>query len=498
MSFPRSSGILLHPTSLPSRHGIGDLGQEAYHFIDFLAACKQSLWQVMPLGPTSFGDSPYQCLSSCAGNTMLVSPDKLIDDGLLPRDWLGDVPVFPNDKVDYGPVIDWKTSVLWKAFEHFKQKGEGRLRQRFDRFCEDNAYWLDDYALFKALKDHHKGEVWNKWPHDIATHKPEAVQQWRRQLGEQIWAQKYFQFLFGYQWRELRGYANERGIKVVGDIPIFVAYDSVDAWANPNLFWLDPDGNPLFVAGVPPDYFSETGQLWGNPLYRWDVMAGQKYRWWMHRFRAALAMFDILRIDHFRGFEGCWEVAASEKTAINGRWVKVPGHDLFQTLQETMGDLPIIAEDLGVITSEVRALRDRFKFPGMKILQFGFGDDATNLYLPHNFVPNSVVYTGTHDNDTTRGWYETAAKHEKEYCQRYLGRDDTDLVWELIRLGWQSVSCLAIAPMQDLLDLGTEARMNRPSVAAGNWGWRFVWKQVGDGVARRLKDYTTLYGRVQI
>ncbi|MBI4870233.1 MAG: 4-alpha-glucanotransferase [Candidatus Riflebacteria bacterium] len=495
MSFPRSSGVLLHPTSLPSGFGIGDLGPEAYKFVDLLASAKQSLWQLMPLGPTSFGDSPYQCLSSCAGNTMLVSPQKLISDGLLLQDWVGEVPQFPGDRVDYGPVIEWKSRLLWKAFEFFKHRGSNWLSERFEKFCADNAYWLDDYALFKALKDHHEGAEWSKWPHDVATHQPGAVAQWRERLGEQIRAQKYFQFLFGYQWRELKSYANERGLKIIGDIPIFVAYDSADVWSNPTLFWLDADGKPLYVAGVPPDYFSETGQLWGNPLYRWEAMSAQKYRWWMVRFRAALTLVDILRIDHFRGFEGCWEVPAAETTAVNGRWVKVPGQDLFEVLQETMGSLPIIAEDLGVITPRVRALRDQFKFPGMKILQFAFGDDATNAYLPHNFTPNSVVYTGTHDNDTTRGWFDSAAPHERDYVQRYLGRDPRDIVWELIRAAFQSVACMAIVPMQDLLDLGTEARMNRPSVAAGNWSWRFTWNQLGDHIPARLRELTLLYNR---
>ncbi|MBI3893734.1 MAG: 4-alpha-glucanotransferase [Candidatus Wallbacteria bacterium] len=495
MTFPRSAGILLHPTSLPSRYGIGDLGDAAYDFVDFLAAAGQSLWQVMPLGPTSYGDSPYQCLSSCAGNPMLVSPDKLVADGYLPEDQLGVVPRFPDDKVDYGPVIEWKNALLWRSFHYFRRYGKPHRKRRFDHFCNDNAYWLDDYALFKALKDHHEGAVWNTWEHDIATHQPSACHQWRERLGEQLWAQKYFQFLFSLQWREIRSYANDRGVKVIGDIPIFVAMDSADAWANPEMFWLDKDGKPLFVAGVPPDYFSETGQLWGNPLYRWDAMECTKYKWWVRRFRASLQVVDILRIDHFRGFEGCWEVPADEKTAVNGRWVKVPGHDLFETIHSTMGSLPIIAEDLGVITPEVRALRDRFAFPGMKILQFAFGSGPENDHLPHNVSKNCVVYTGTHDNDTTRGWYEAAASHERDYLHRYLGRDGKDIVWELIRTALASPASMAIVPVQDLLELGTEARMNKPSVACGNWAWRYTEGQLHDGIGRRLRDLTQLYAR---
>lgn len=495
MSFPRSAGILLHPTSLPSRYGIGDLGENAYDFIDFLAGAGQSLWQVMPLGPTSFGDSPYQCLSSCAGNPMLVSPEKLVEDGLLPEDQIGSVPRFPQDKVDYGPVIEWKNALLWRSFHYFRRYGKAHRKRRFERFCEDNTYWLDDYALFKALKEHHEGAVWTSWPHDIATHQPGAVHQWRERLGEQLWAQKYFQFLFALQWRELRSYANDRGIKVIGDIPIFVAMDSADAWANPEMFWLNKDGKPIYVAGVPPDYFSETGQLWGNPLYRWETMECTKYRWWVRRFRASLAVVDILRIDHFRGFEGCWEVPASETTAVNGRWVKVPGTDLFQTIQETMGSLPIIAEDLGVITPEVRALRDRFGFPGMKILQFAFGGGPDNESLPHNHIRNCVVYTGTHDNDTTRGWYESAAGHEKDFLHRYLGRGGKEIVWELIRAALASPACMAIVPAQDLLELGTEARMNKPAVAAGNWSWRLTTGQLHEGIGQRLLELTRLYAR---
>ncbi len=495
MRFPRSSGVLLHPTSLPGRYGIGDLGISAYQFIDVMASAAQSLWQVMPLGPTSFGDSPYQCLSSCAGNPLLISPDVLAGQGLLPDGALDQVPEFPEDRVDYGPVIEWKMGLLKSSFHHFQQHGDGGTKQRMENFCRDQHYWLDHYALFKALKDHHGGKTWSEWEPGIANPSGEGVGRWEQQLAEDIWSQKYYQFLFWSQWRELRGYANSRGIKIIGDMPIFVGLDSADVWANRELFHIGDDGKALKVAGVPPDYFSVTGQLWGNPIYRWNVMDDQKYSWWVRRFKASFAMVDILRIDHFRGFEAAWEVDGGEETAVKGEWVKVPGKELFRTVEARLGTLPIIAEDLGVITPEVRALKDGCGFPGMKVIQFGFGSGALNEFLPHNFDRESVVYTGTHDNDTTRGWYDSQPQEVQAHVQRYLGVDDSDVVWELIRQAMRSVACIAIIPMQDLLDLGTEARMNQPSIACGNWDWRVGHDQVSQETISRLEEMTVLYGR---
>jgi 4-alpha-glucanotransferase len=493
--FARCSGVLLHPTSLPGRFGIGDLGPEAVAFVDFLAAARQSLWQVLPLGPTGFGDSPYQCLSSCAGNPMLVSPEKLVSDGLLPAEALDKAPAFPGGPVDYGAVIDWKGRLLERSLEHFQKTASPAWRHRFEVFCDDCAPWLDDYSLFKALKDSHGGRVWTSWEPELAGRKKEALAAWGKKLEKQVLAQKYYQFLFWTQWRELKAYANGRGLKVIGDVPIFVAHDSADVWANPGLFLLDSKGEPTVVAGVPPDYFSATGQRWGNPLYRWDEMAKQKYRWWVQRFAAALGMYDLLRIDHFRGFEACWEVPASEKTAANGRWAKVPGAELFEALRSRLGELPVIAEDLGVITPEVTALRERFGFPGMKILQYAFGWDPNSDFLPQNFTRNCVVYTGTHDNDTTRGWYAAAKDYEQDYARKMLDRDGKNITWNLIHAAMTSVASMAIFPMQDLLDLGSEARMNTPGVASGNWRWRMREGTLAPALARKLGELTFITGR---
>lgn len=497
--FPRSAGVLLHPTSLPSRFGIGDLGEAAYHFIDFLAGAKQTLWQILPLGPTGYGDSPYQSFSSFAGNPMLISPERLLHDGYLPAEAIQNIPDFPAYKVDYGWVIGYKTDLLRQSYEHFKQHGNETQQAHFDIFCTQQQHWLDDFAFFMALKDHHvehEGGVWNKWPREIALREPAAMAHWREKLADDIRRYQFWQFLFHYQWLDLKRYANERHVRIVGDIPIFVAFDSSDVWANRELYHLDEEtGAPTVIAGVPPDYFSETGQRWGNPLYHWEKMAARQYEWWTERIKNTLALVDIVRIDHFRGFQAYWEIPATEPTAINGRWVEAPGMELFSTLKKRLGNLPIIAEDLGIITPEVEALRDAFGLPGMKILQFAFGGAQENAFLPHNYVPNCVVYTGSHDNDTTLGWYQTAYPHEQDAVRRYLARDDQDIVWHLIRLAYRSVACMAVIPLQDLMVLGTEARMNFPGKVGGFWAWRFTPEMLSDWIGARLRELTELYGR---
>jgi 4-alpha-glucanotransferase len=511
MKFNRSSGLLLHPTSFPGPYGIGDLGESAYKFVDFLIEAKQSLWQVLPLGPTGYGDSPYASFSSFAGNPLLINLDKLVEVGDLDPADLANIPEFPVDKIDYGWVIYWKVPLLEKAARNFLKGADAKRKAEFEAFCCEQAGWLDDFALFIAIKEQFDkkaqaedvfGAMWNNyWDKDIALRRPEALKRWREQEAEAIAIKKVLQYYFFQQWQAVRGYANEQGIKIIGDIPIFVAPDSVDVWANPDLFLLDENGQPTVVAGVPPDYFSETGQLWGNPLYDWPAMAKQGYRWWIDRIRATLNLVDIIRIDHFRGFEAYWEIPAGEETAIKGKWVKAPGTALFEAVERTLGMLPILAEDLGVITPEVVALRERFNFPGMKILQFAFdskeagGLNATNSFLPHNHTYNAVVYTGTHDNDTTKGWYRERTPEEKDLIRRYLARPDDDIVWDFIRMAMASVACFAIVPMQDTLNLDTDARMNTPSTLGGNWAWRYRPEALNGWVSTRLKELVNLYGR---
>ena len=505
MRFSRSCGILLHPTSLPSRYGIGDLGEAAYQFVDFLAAAKQSLWQLLPLGPTGYGDSPYQCFSAFAGNPMLISPDKMAAAGYLPATAVTHVPNFPTHRVDYGPVIDYKNKLFDQAFVHFQGNSTAEQKAAFDQFCQDNAAWLGDFALFMALKMQYmpqEGGVWNTWPEDIARREPAAMAQWIDEKATEIDRHKFLQFVFFEQWLALKTYAHEHGIQIVGDAPIFVAYDSADVWANPDLFYLNDDGLPTVIAGVPPDYFSETGQRWGNPLYRWSVMAEDDYAWWQARLQAVLAQVDVVRLDHFRGFEAYWEIPAAEETAVVGEWIKGPGQDFFHVMQEKVGrhlpsgNLPIIAEDLGVITPEVEKLRDTFDFPGMKILQFAFGGEKNSNFLPHNFVHNSVVYTGTHDNETTIGWYQNASPSEQDHVRRYLASDGHDIAWELIRLAFSSVANMAVIPLQDHMKRDNSARMNFPGKASGYWQWRFTPGALTDEIRYRLAELTELYGRL--
>lgn len=496
MTTARKSGVLLHPTSLPGRWGIGDLGESAYRFVDFLYATGQQLWQVMPLGPTGYGDSPYQCFSAFAGNPMLISIDRLYGAGLLLDSDLTSTPSFAEDRVDYGAVIPFKLDMLRRSFERASATMTPEQRQAFNTFRAQNVVWLDDYALFAALKAAHGGSNWNTWEAEIARHDPDAVRRWATDLSTEVQFHAYLQYLFFLQWSDLKRYANERGIQIIGDIPIFVAYDSADVWGNRSIFEIDADGNPTVVAGVPPDYFSETGQRWGNPLYRWPELERQNFAWWISRFRATLSLVDIIRLDHFRGFAAYWEVPAEEETAMNGRWVAAPGAKLFETVKRELGSLPIIAEDLGVITPDVDALRTQFAFPGMKLLQFAFGSgDPDDIYLPHNYEPRFVVYTGTHDNDTTLGWWRGLSDHERTWVQRYLARDGHDICWDMIQIAFASVAETAIVPIQDILCLGSEARMNTPGLAGGNWSWRYTSQQLNEQVAQRLHGITHAYGR---
>jgi len=491
---PRSAGILLHPSSLPGPFGIGDLGAAAYAWVDSLVHARQTWWQVLPLGPTGYGDSPYQCFSAFAGNPFLVSPQKLVEDGLLETKDLPSA-IFPSERVEFGPVIKLKNYLLSQAWDQF-QKGRGSaLRPLFDRFAAEEASWLDDFALFMALKDANQGKSWHEWPDAIKLRRPEAIKKARTDLVKTIGLHQFRQFLFFRQWQALKTYANQHGVKIIGDIPIFVSSDSADVWANPQWFTLDAKRKPRVVAGVPPDYFSETGQLWGNPLYDWETLQKSGFTWWIARFKATLKMVDVIRLDHFRGFEAYWEIAAGSPNAVQGRWVKAPGNALLETLRTALGALPIIAEDLGVITQEVDALRVSFGLPGMRILQFAFGDSSANRYLPHNYETDTVAYTGTHDNDTTWGWYRTAPEKERDHVRRYLARDGNDVAWDLMRLAWMSVASYAVAPLQDILNLGSEARMNFPGRPQGNWGWRFQPQQVSPWILDRMADMTQMYRR---
>ena len=497
MKFERASGVLLHPTSLPGPYGIGDLGPSAYRFVDWLAEAGCKLWQILPLGPTGYGDSPYQCFSAFAGNPYLISPDFLFRDDLLHPDDLKEMPVFGVEKVDYGRLIPWKLNLLERAFVRFRSAPRP-VHQDFERFCAENVSWLPDYALFMALKEANGGGAWSGWPESLRKRDPDSLTKAGKRYADAVERFTFYQYVFFQQWRALREHAHQRGIQIVGDIPIFVAFDSADVWSNPDLFYLDKAGQPTVVAGVPPDYFSATGQLWGNPLYRWDVLRTREYDWWVARFRAVLRKVDIVRLDHFRGFAGYWEIPAGSKTAEKGRWVPGPGEDFLATVKSALGDdsavLPIIAEDLGEITADVIVLRDQFELPGMKILQFAFsGPD--NVFLPHNYSANCVAYTGTHDNDTARGWYETAPEHERDFARRYLELDGSNFAWELTRAAWASVAVYAIAPMQDLLGLGTEARMNFPSKLGGNWTWRMTDTATSDDLKDRLRELNYLYLR---
>jgi 4-alpha-glucanotransferase len=489
----RSAGVLLHPTSLPGPYGIGDLGPIAYEWVDVLASAGQRWWQILPLGPTGFADSPYQSFSAFAGNTYLLSPELLRNDGLLgPLDVV--TPTFPAAEVDYGSVVEFKQALLARAWENFRGGAAGPLRGPFEEFRGRESRWLDDYALFASLKESHEGSSWQEWESDLRLRKPAALDRARRRLGDAIGRHSFGQFLFWRQWSDLKAHAHAKNIRLIGDVPIFVAIDSSDVWSNPAEFKLDEERRPTVVAGVPPDYFSATGQLWGNPHYDWPKMKADGYAWWIARFRKTLEQVDLVRLDHFRGFEASWEIPAGSPTAETGEWVPGPGGDLLLALQRALGKLPLIAEDLGVITPDVETLRDAFDLPGMRILQFAF-DGSENRFLPHNYSHNTVVYTGTHDNDTTLGWYSSLPDNVRDFFHRYYPWRDDDVAWGLIRLAWSSVADFAIVPLQDILSLPTEMRMNYPGRPSGNWRWRFRTGELTPALIARLAEWTSMYGR---
>ena len=506
MRFPRSSGILLHPTSLPGPHGIGELGRVAHRFADFLSDSEQRTWQVLPLGPTGYGDSPYQCFSAFAGNPLLISLDKLGEQGYLNARDLNEPPEFPSDTVDFGAVIAWKLPLLRKAFQAFVRSSPAE-HDAFDAFCRDRSAWLDEYALFMALKEAHNNVMWTSWDRELALRDQAAIKRARNELRNEIACNKFIQFEFERQWHELKVHCGRRKIRIMGDMPIYVALDSADVWANPALFELDESGEPRVVAGVPPDYFSATGQLWGSPIYRWETHAQSGYAWWIARFRRALEVLDIIRLDHFRGFEAHHEIPAGETTAVNGKWVKGPGAALFEALECALGKLPIVAENLGVITLEVEALREQFGFPGMAILQFAFGNDPQAPdFRPHNYPHHLVAYTGTHDNDTVVGWWTSTAganstrtladvEKEMKYARRYLSTDGCEINWVMIRTLMASVADTVLFPLQDVLGVGSEGRMNLPGSSSGNWRWRFRADALTPAICARLKQLAETYER---
>ncbi len=526
MKFSRAAGVLLHPTSLPSDYCIGELGPKAFNFIDFLERSGVSLWQILPLGPTGYGNSPYAALSAFAGNPYLISLEKLKDNGYLTNEdllsypgaghgkdaWTSSELANDQSRVDYNLVTSWKVPLLEKAARSFLESSNKAERKAFDIFCNENSGWLNDFTLFVAIKEHYDAKAekenapdsrWNYyWDRKIILKQKKAEAEWIERYKYQIEIKKVLQYFFYSQWISLKQYANSKGISIIGDIPIYVAACSSDLWSNRKMFHVDNDGHQTVVAGVPPDYFSKTGQLWGNPIYKWEAHEADGFSWWTSRIQGMLKMVDIVRIDHFIGLEAYWEVSADAPTAETGEWVKAPGRKMFNTLKAKLGDLPIIAEDLGVLTKDVEALRDDFEFPGMKILQFAFtfkdegNQDNENMFLPFRYSPNTVVYTGTHDNDTTRGWYNSISNREQDLVRRYLGRSGNDIVWDLIREALSSVSNYAIIPMQDILNLGTEARMNTPSTLGdSNWSWRMSDNDMADFTADRLKGLIDLYGR---
>jgi 4-alpha-glucanotransferase len=494
MPFPRAAGILLHPTSLPGAGGIGSLGSEAHALVETLDRAGMRLWQVLPLGPTGYGDAPYSALSAFAGNPLLIALEQLADDGLLAPADLEPLACLPDTRVDFGAVIPLKTQVLHRSFERFPTSAE--QADALHRFREENAGWLEDAALFLALKQRHAGAPWWEWEPGIRMHEPRAVRRATQELAHDIEFQVYLQWQFWRQWQEVRQDANERGIRIIGDLPIFVAHDSTDVWANQDIFKLDAVGAPTVVTGVPPDYFSTTGQLWGNPHYHWEELRRTGFAWWIERFRQLFRQVDYVRIDHFRGFAASWEVPFREKTAVRGRWVKAPGEQLFAAVGNALGEALIIAEDLGVITPDVVQLRDRFSFPGMEILQFAFSSDATDSNLPHNFPHHRIVYTGTHDNDTTLGWFTAASPSDRARVLAYVGTQGIDIVWDMIRLAFASVADQAVVPLQDVLRLGTVARMNLPGRPSGNWTWRFLPGAITEHHVRNLHFLAETYGRI--
>jgi len=491
----RAAGVLLHPTSLPGRFGIGDLGDELLTFLDWAQGAGLRIWQVLPLNAPGYGNSPYGCLSSYAGNPLLISLQRLFEVGLLPQDALNDLPELPADHVDFDRVSVIKQDLLRRSFGHFLQHRSTEQKKMLEEFSSNNA-WLSDWALYASLKDYHCGKPWTEWPEGLVVRDARSIADARIELADEIQFHEYVQWLFFEQWSAIREAAHARGIRIMGDLPIYVAADSADVWANREIFQLDDAGQPIVVSGVPPDYFSKTGQRWGNPLYRWDVLKASNYRWWVSRFRAALRISDFLRVDHFRGFAAYWEIPASEPTAIHGRWMPGPGRALFDAVRDALGVLPLVAEDLGHITAEVNELRKAIGVPGMKILQFAFAQ-TNSPHLPHCYEPMMVVYTGTHDNDTARGWYENATAEERESVATYLGVSNADdVAWSLIRAAYTSVAETAIIPVQDILGLGSDARMNRPGAESDNWSWRLAPGALTDELAESLRRLAAVSGRI--
>lgn len=495
MSLRRASGVLAHPTSFPGLHGTGDLGEAAFRFVDWLTSANQRLWQILPLGPIGPGNSPYASPSAFAGNPLLISMPWLVGDGLLEQGDLAQAPDFSEHEADFNAVAAYKFPLLRRAFDRFRISASAERRAQLAAFAEQHASWLDDYALFFALKESFGGVAWIDWEPDLALRKPAALAEAADRLRQDINFVKFVQFQFRRQWAELKRYANEGDVQIIGDLPIFVAYDSADVWAHPELFQLDPAGRPIAVAGVPPDYFSRDGQLWGNPLYNWPVLAETGYAWWLDRVRACLSLVDIIRIDHFRAFAAAWSVPADAATAAGGHWERGPGAAIFEAMRAELGELPFLVEDLGLITEDVTALRDELGLPGMKVLQFAFDSGPDSMYLPHNFDHHCVVYPATHDNQTTIGWFASISDETRQNVERYLGSDGSDIAWDLIRLALASTADLAIVPLQDVMRLGDEARMNTPGKPTGNWGWRYLPHTLNPGLGFALAELAVIYGR---
>ncbi len=493
----RASGILLHPTSLPGKYGIGSLGKPAFDFIDFLVKAKQQYWQILPLGPTGYGDSPYQCFSAHAGNPNLIDFDLLVKSKYLHPDDLADFPHFDDGPVRYGDVQDERLPLLRKAYHNFLMYGDSQEKLAYRNFIKDQSQWINDYSLFMAIKANRGQRPWLEWEPGLKAREAEAMKVIQTLLHEEIDYHKFLQFVFFRQWMAVKEHAHKHKVKIIGDIPLYIALDSADAWANPEFFEIDENLNPIRVGGVPPDYFSETGQLWGNPLFDWEKMKNTGYRWWIERIKTSLYLYDVIRIDHFRGFAAYWAVPYGEKTAMNGKWVNGPGKDFFEVLRNELGTLPIIAEDLGVITPDVEELRDEFDFPGMKILEFAFDSSEANDYIPYNYVKNCIVYTGTHDNDTVVGWYKSAGAADRKQVLDYTDHDESELHWSFIRLAWSSVAYTAVVPMQDLLGLDTDARMNLPGTTSNNWVWRAKTNDFSAELAEKIAHLTVLFGRTR-
>ncbi|HEY4903246.1 MAG TPA: 4-alpha-glucanotransferase [Candidatus Sulfotelmatobacter sp.] len=495
MLFPRLAGILLHPSSLPSHGGIGDFGPAAYEFVDFLAAAKQGFWQVLPLGPLGYGNSPYSSTSAFAGNPLLISLERLAERGWISASQIENLPQ-DSKAVEYDRVFAQKMPLLFEAGRNFIRSASSRAREKFERFRSDNAWWLKDFVLFDALRARYKLQSWNKWPRELVHREAAAVKKAGDELEDDLAVRAVLQFAFYEQWQCLRRYCSERSIRIAGDVAIFVNFDSADVWTHPELFRLDGNLDPQVVSGVPPDFFSKTGQRWGNPLYRWDVMKTGGYKWWIERLRWATRNCDYVRLDHFRGFDQFWEIPAGDETAINGRWVDGPRDDLFEKLRKALRGLPFFAEDLGYITPEVHALRERLQLPGMAVLQFGFGDKGAHIYLPHQ-AAGKVIYTGTHDNDTTVGWWKDGAtEDERRHAEAYVGKCEDGIHWAFIRIAQSSVAELSIIPLQDVLGLDSSARMNTPSANCDNWKWRFAATQLNDSLSAKLEHLAEVTDRI--